>query len=146
MFRCPNCKARKEFKIRNTGYSYKVLESLSEDDNPVFQSKEFECKKGNENLMQDYEKYKYYRMTCMACGHKDKVEEFKNAFDDPMKYFDTQNLCDCGGEVWQDIQMKKVEEQQGAEFDGDQRRVNQQIVSVVCCESCKKTSKMKRIQ
>lgn len=134
MFRCPKCRARKEFKVRKTGYCYKVV-----SDPLKFKSDRSGTTLGKSSKDMNDIQYKHYTMSCSACGHKDKVSNFKEAFYNPIDLFDTDNLCDCGGEVWQDIEVKKTDIPDDMEFVGDQRSVSGQVITSMRCDSCKKT-------
>lgn len=40
-------------------------------------------------------------ITC-KCGHTQDISEARTAFEDPLEYFETENLCHCGKELWMD--------------------------------------------
>lgn len=156
MYRCPSCRARKEFYVRRLGYRYIV-----KADSKAFTSKDYTVvlKKDlitrlldlirkpllgelTEDEMIEHAKHTGHEMTCSCCKHKDSVQNFMDAYNDPMKYFDTANLCDCGGEVWQDIEVlkptNKIEIEGEEDFNGYQRKVTSQVRTVVRCERCLK--------
>lgn len=84
-------------------------------------------------------KYDHYTAHCHMCGHKGKIKSFKSAYNEPMKHFDTDNLCYCGGEIWNDFEVKKlVETSENAEFDGDQRSVPMAVKTSIRCDRCGK--------
>lgn len=39
---------------------------------------------------------------CSFCDHVDSFEEFHNAWVTPIDYFDAEQLCHCGTELWMD--------------------------------------------
>lgn len=42
---------------------------------------------------------------CLRCGHEDRVQVFRNCYSDPMSFgFETDMLCECGGELWLSIE------------------------------------------
>ena len=133
MFRCPECRTRKEFYIRKLGYKYIVNQSTD------FCSKDAIVKT---KTSLDFKKHQNSTMQCKACEHKDTVSSFANAYANPMLYFDAENLCDCGGEVWIDVEVEKpIIDESVAEFDGDQRSVHTRVRNVTRCEKCGKEAK-----
>lgn len=128
MLRCtnPECRASLEFNIQALGDRYKrtgiKMEKVKagKRTKPIEEIRSFQCK-------------------CMTCGHKDLVWKMQDAHADPMKYFDTNNLCDCGGEIWQDFEVKKPQETQEEDsYVGDQRKVSMQVSTCRRCEKCNK--------
>lgn len=132
MLRCTNekCRASQEFNIQALGDRYKVENgSLTK------------VKAGKRT--KPIEEVYSYQAKCMTCGHKDLVKKMVDAYNNPMKYFDTDNLCDCGGEVWKDfavIKNNKLSDEEN-EFVGDQRRVSINVKESVECDRCGKTFK-----
>lgn len=41
-------------------------------------------------------------VVCYLCGHSDEYHIFKEAWQEPMDFFDAENLCSCGEEIWMD--------------------------------------------
>ena len=41
-------------------------------------------------------------IACPKCTMKNRVQEWIIAFDDPTMFFDMEQLCHCGGELWMD--------------------------------------------
>jgi hypothetical protein len=39
---------------------------------------------------------------CPSCGEVHTIQEWQDALENPMDYFDAENLCGCGGELWMD--------------------------------------------
>lgn len=42
-------------------------------------------------------------ITCPKCGSPSSTELWKKAYENPAEFFDTLQLCDCGGEIWYTI-------------------------------------------
>lgn len=87
--RCTNdtCRSAEAFRISYTSDEYEMKDG------------EFKLtKKGKKSkpLEESFE----YKAKCKRCCQEDTVEKMIEAYNDPMKYFDTDNLCDCGGEIW----------------------------------------------
>lgn len=40
-------------------------------------------------------------ITC-KCGHAQDITDARTAFEDPLEFFETENLCHCGKELWFD--------------------------------------------
>ena len=85
------------------------------------------------------------KMVCKRCNHKAEVYSYTLAFKKPMMVFDTENLCECGGEIWTDFETVKEESpetESEAWSDGDyQRKVKVSVKSTVRCERCNKEHK-----
>lgn len=81
-----------------------------------------------------------FDIVCDECGHKDTVAMFIKAYENPMSVFDTENLCDCGGEIWTDFEAVKSEDQVKEDWQDDdyQRKVKMSVKTVVRCERCGK--------
>lgn len=128
MYRCPNpeCRAMTNIHVRKLGYKQYTL--------------------GSKVYTSDAEpdaKYDHYTCTCHVCGTKNKIKVFKDAYNEPMKHFETDNLCVCGGEIWNDIEIKKLEVESDGNFDGDQRRVPMLVKTILRCDRCKKEEEQK---
>ncbi len=41
-------------------------------------------------------------VTCTECNEESPVETWKDAFDEPLMFFEMEQLCHCGGELWMD--------------------------------------------
>lgn len=132
MYRCPNseCRSRRAFSVNKIGYKCTVVVDSN------LQSHTYTEKLGKSGKRP--EEVLNYKMKCCTCNHTATVKEFIEAYHNPMKLFDTSNLCDCGGEIWQDIVYVKPEIELAEEFAGDQRRVSQHIKNVLKCDKCGK--------
>lgn len=89
--------------------------------------------------LDDMEEYRDFLIECPECGSRMSYEDAVDAMENPMKHFDTDRLCSCGGEIWNDIEYTKPEEpeEDKEEFSGYQRKVKAgQIRSVFRCERC----------
>lgn len=128
MFRCtnPECRSAKSFKVTRAGYKYELVDGKAVETIGATQ---------RGNIIKEYW---HWKMTCNTCGHKDRVENMHDCFKDPMKHFDTGNLCSCGGEIWQDIEVVKpqINTENSGGFDG-QRQVSMSTRVTVRCERCK---------
>ena len=127
MLRCTNkeCRASLEFNIQATGDRYKRTETGFE-----------KIKAGKRT--KDLEDVRSYQAKCITCGYKDLVKHFMDAYNNPMRYFDADNLCDCGGEIWNDIECIKKDIEQEENFTGSQRTVPMSIKHIIRCEKCNK--------
>ena len=130
MYRCPTCRARGHFYVRKLGFHYVVNQG------ETFVSDKVDVTLGKNGMKAN--EFPNYTMTCKSCNSRHKVKEFMEAYAEPMKLFDTNNLCDCGGEVWQDVEYIKPETTDGEEFSGDQRKVAMKVRNVLRCDKCKK--------
>lgn len=81
-----------------------------------------------------------FNIICNECGHKDTVAMFVKAYENPMSVFDTENLCECGGEIWTDFETVKSEDVEQEDWNDDdyQRPVKVSVRSIVRCERCNK--------
>lgn len=129
MLRCTNseCRSCLEFNIQASGDRWKYNE----------ETKQLEKVKAGKRT-KDLEDVKSYQAKCMICGHKDLVKKMIDAYENPMKYFDTQNLCTCGGEIWRDVEAKKDTTMKQVEFEDNdsQRKVAMKITVTTRCEKC----------
>lgn len=134
MLRCTNekCRASLEFNIQALGDRYKL------EDGEMTKVKAGKRTKPIEEVYS-------YQVKCMTCGNKDLVKRLVDAYQNPMKYFDTDNLCECGGEVWNDFSMikNKQDEELEKEFVGDQRPVTMRIKEALECDRCGKSFNVK---
>lgn len=127
MYRCPNpkCRSMNDVRVRKLGYKQFVL-----TDNDHNEVKTSDIEPG--------EQYDHYTAQCWVCGKKDKIKQFKEAYAEPMDYFDTNNLCTCGGEIWNDIEIIKNSNDTKEDFVGDQRSVAMKVKSCFKCDRCDK--------
>lgn len=130
MLRCTNekCRASLEFNIQAVGDRYK------RENGCMTKVKEGKRTKPIEEVYS-------YQVKCMTCGHKGLVKQFIDAYDNPMKYFDSDNLCECGGEIWNDFSIAKEGPtlKEDETYVGDQRRVAMRIKEGVICDRCNKS-------
>lgn len=42
------------------------------------------------------------KVRCRKCEKESPIKNWFEAFDEPLKYFETENMCHCGGELWMD--------------------------------------------
>jgi predicted RNA-binding Zn-ribbon protein involved in translation (DUF1610 family) len=106
MFRCPDCGQAHEIvaKLPNeekgtfllneemSEMTLIVLGTPIEEDHP--KQKEYEQMVGDIDQSQE--------ITCPECGFQDTLKNYIDAFNDPLRYFDTDQLCHCGGELYMD--------------------------------------------
>lgn len=64
--------------------------TVSEIDEAVFYVQE------KEGVMVDF------NQECPACHETHSMEDWIAASEQPMEFFDVENLCGCGGELWMD--------------------------------------------
>lgn len=41
-------------------------------------------------------------VTCKECSTANDIQDWVTAFEDPLMFFDMEQLCHCGGELWMD--------------------------------------------
>lgn len=136
MFRCPtyDCRQKKEFIIPSTeevltlidGEYYISPQGSSSDS--VKANKEY-----LDEIIKDGEKVR-----CAECKVVYSAHTLVDAYNKPMAVFGTTNLCDCGGEIWEDFEVVENEQSSG-EWSGDQRKASSPVVSGLKCEKCHKT-------
>lgn len=90
--RCTNdvCRSCESFHVHYTSDDYELK------DNELVKVKAGKRTKPLEESLK-------YKARCNVCHCEDTVEKMKQAYEDPMTFFDTENLCDCGGEIWLDF-------------------------------------------
>lgn len=89
MFRCPSCAQAHQMKI---------------DDQTIFtQNKEMTTLYLNQNEVEsDTTLRSNPDVACTKCHEVNPLKLWEDAFADPGRYFDADNLCHCGGELWMD--------------------------------------------
>lgn len=132
MLRCcnPECRQQSEgFKMSGQGVNAKFIDKDT-----------FKLIKAKKELTEDINYFSRYRMVCNKCGTKAKTKEFISAYNSPMLIFNTDNLCTCGGEIWNDIEQVQdsVLSNPNVEWEGSQRKVSTKIRTVVRCDRCNK--------
>lgn len=91
-FRCPSCGQAHEMELDG-----KTLITMNKEMNTIFVNGE-ELTDGQTLQVGGCETIK-----CHECHESDHTpEEWATAFTDPLKYFDMEALCHCGGELWMD--------------------------------------------
>lgn len=140
MLRCPSKKCRQAMKFR----IYKTKERIYVDGDEVT------IKDSKENVLLEGEEAKKYikslygkqlKVYCYECHKGQLIEMCIEAHKDPMKFFDTDNLCKCGGEVWNDfaVEKNKSEKEQEQEWEGSQRKISMKVTNTLRCEKCGQT-------
>ncbi len=89
-FRCPNCGQAQELNVQ--GVQIKMNEEM---DTMTFQKEGKDISPmtviPNENIQ------------CHKCLDQSfMTEDWIEAFEDPLKFFEMEELCHCGGELWMD--------------------------------------------
>ncbi len=90
MFRCPSCGQARRMPSRNGEYyqpmTMDITFSLIKNLPPVIVTELNVCDV----------------VVCPVCDQPNISVSWKEAWDNPMKYFEADNLCHCGGELWMD--------------------------------------------
>jgi RNA polymerase subunit RPABC4/transcription elongation factor Spt4 len=89
MFRCPKCGQAHEMKWADT---------------VLTQNKEMTKIFVNGTEAENVQVTPTLEVTCNNCNETNTVEEWFDAFAEPLKYFEMEHgqLCHCGGELWMD--------------------------------------------
>lgn len=136
MLRCPSNECRQHeigFMVIKTGYRLVYTNigkfNLTKKDGTTITDQE-----DVESLLTGID---HYQMKCMKCGQKAKISSFHDAYVNPMKNFDTDNLCGCGGEIWNDFEVIQVKVDKEVWEDGDsQRSVPVGVKNTSKCDKC----------
>lgn len=106
MFRCPHCGQGKEIHYRGT--RNEKITVIMED---TMQKVDSVIYKDNTCLPEQAEKF-VKMMTninkgtqdvqCTKCKETNPLDKWVEAYTDPLKYFEMESLCHCGGELWMD--------------------------------------------
>ena len=93
MFRCPKCGQARRMTIRE-GELYQ----------PMTMDKTYKLIEGKAPvLVTEFDFINNFAVIkCHACDEGSPSVDWKDAWDNPMKIFDADNLCHCGGELWMD--------------------------------------------
>lgn len=117
MFRCPKC--AKVHKLKLVGVDYAILPTTDMDEfwlvrEPFYTGN---LAKAFMNMLikmdLDPERAGYNEKgelviqpstacKCSFCDHEDAFDVFLDAWQNPINYFDAENLCHCGTELWMD--------------------------------------------
>lgn len=99
-FRCPDCgqahrldvtqSIRVEMNKEMTEKTYFYLDVSVTNENELFDVKD------------TIQKNPEYNASCNNCDVTNPVHKWMHAFEDPLVYFEMENLCHCGGELWMD--------------------------------------------
>lgn len=148
MFRCsnPNCRQHNKGFIllgdkvstEGMGFFKKLMtkwRDVREEIDIIYKDGNLQC-----TVDKDIDIYNDNKMICKECGHKDTVNVFMKAYENPMSMFDTENLCECGGEIWNDFETVKLEDEPQPDWvEGQsQRKVKMAVKTTTRCEKCNK--------
>lgn len=87
-FRCPNCGQAHEMEFNC------ILLNMNETMNELYVNGTKATHLTISNLNME--------VICSHCNEASKIKEWIEAFEEPLKYFEMDNLCHCGGELWMD--------------------------------------------
>ena len=89
-FRCPNCAQAQEMMMTNGDEQYTMNKEMTE---MYYEGKQ---------LVEPFQCIASEPMTCRACDETSDFENWVTAFNDPLAFFEMEQLCHCGGELWMD--------------------------------------------
>lgn len=109
MIRCKECGQSREFELTNVGGQIitftmnelgTVIEKASIIDNSIGETAT------EEEIIVAVEAAilasSELNMTCSRCKAEENINVLRTAFEDPLEYFESENLCHCGKELWFD--------------------------------------------
>lgn len=98
-FRCPKCAQAQEvhqvLTDENTdGEQSEVLITTASPDGKMFNDSGDSITSWTHDIEFDAEAH------CPKCEESSDFRDWIRAFDQPLVFFETENLCHCGGEMW----------------------------------------------
>lgn len=107
MLRCLNCQQSKEFRFG--GHVGEQETTITFDDTNtkiiIMVENDTNTKHSEEvcgALHKALSEQKDGEVVCNKCDEPLSLMDAKNAFQHPGQFFDAENLCHCGGELWMD--------------------------------------------
>lgn len=104
MIRCTKCGQSKEFSLKNS-MDETIVFVLDDMGTKVVGSKIDDVALGqdmNEAVEAAIIAASDLEVTCVKCNEENHIVDARTAFEDPLEYFETENLCHCGKELWMD--------------------------------------------
>lgn len=99
-FRCPSCAQAHEMNISDaivikqnkemTEFHFYTFDRLVTDDHE------------ENDIMETIDKNPEYNSVCPECKEVNPVFKWRHAVREPLAYFEMEQLCHCGGELWMD--------------------------------------------
>lgn len=109
MFRCPKCGQGKEMHYRGTRREELILtmkNTMEEIEEIFYKHTHYRPEAAKERVDQYLamlEKNQDQTIKCPSCESNEyTLEQWREAKTEPLKYFEMENLCHCGGELWMD--------------------------------------------
>lgn len=87
-FRCPECGQAHEMIVKDSKFTMnKEMTELKINGEPFFDGAGID---GDQDV------------TCGECEGTHDIQNWILAFKEPLRFFETEQLCHCGGELWMD--------------------------------------------
>ena len=105
MIRCLNCQQSKQFRFGGRDGDPVATFTFNDTNTKVIEMLENDVDRGPdahaalENVLKNQNDGE---IVCAKCDEELSLMDARNAFNEPGQFFDAENLCHCGGELWMD--------------------------------------------